>query len=85
MFNWKEPMLDPPEPEVVKQCAWCGEDICIGDGYYDLGDGNWVCDSCMESAHHTADQDDIYDPWEDLRVEQAIEDWKEMKYGDGTD
>ncbi len=71
-----EPNMDPPEPEPVKSCAWCGEDICIGDGYYAIDNDDWVCEGCMESAYHTAEQDDICDPWEDLRVEEAIEKWK---------
>lgn len=72
----KEPNLDPPEPESINECAWCGEDICVGEGYYELPGGAWVCDSCMEDVHKTAEASDIEDPWEDLLVEEAIERWK---------
>lgn len=70
------PPLDPPEPEVVTQCSWCGEDICVGDDYYETPDGAWVCQYCMDVAHKIAEAKDIIDPWEDLRIEEAIEKWK---------
>lgn len=72
----KEPNLDPPEPTVIAKCAWCGEDICEGEGFYELPNDEWVCDFCMEDVHKTAELDDQVDPWEDLRVEEAIEKWK---------
>ena len=71
-----EPLLDPPEPEVISQCVWCDEDICVGDDYYELPDGTWVCEYCMNSAHKVAEPKDIIDSWEDIRVEEAIEKWK---------
>lgn len=76
----KEPPIDPPEPETIAKCAWCGEDICVGDGYYELPDEEWVCDFCMEDVHKTAELGDIVDPWEDSRIEEAIEAWKEKKH-----
>ncbi len=80
MGDWrylpKEPPLEPPEPEVVAKCSWCGEDICDGDGFYELPNDELVCDSCMEDVHKVADITELVDPWEDLRVEEAIEKWK---------
>lgn len=80
MGDWrylsKEPPMEPPEPKPVNSCAWCGGDIFEGEGYYKLPNDDWVCDSCMEDVHKTAELKDLVDPWEDLRVEEAIEKWK---------
>ena len=38
--------INPPEsePTVVGECAYCGEDITIGEDYYDI-EGEIVCES----------------------------------------
>lgn len=65
------------EPKAVYACAWCGEDICDGDEYYELPNGDIVCADCIADCKHTAEADEEdEDPWEDSRVEAAIERWK---------
>lgn len=65
------------EQEPVHVCAWCGESIYPGDEFYELPNGVIVCMDCMDECKHTAEEEEEpEDPWEDLRVEQAIERWK---------
>ena len=67
------------EPKAIYTCAWCGEDICEGDEYYELPNGDHVCECCMDGCKCTAEAEEADDPWEDIRVEEAIERWKESR------
>ena len=41
--------LRPPdnEAEKITECWECGEDICVGEEYYNI-DGNHYCDLCID-------------------------------------
>lgn len=80
-----EPDMSPPEPTALFQCDWCEEDICAGDEYYELQNGEKVCEYCMRDCKKTAEEEMRIDPWEDLRVDAAIEEWKEKKHGEKKD
>ncbi len=42
------------EPPVVHKCLHCGEDISVGDVYYDI-DGEPWCEECIRFARTVAE------------------------------
>lgn len=44
------------EKKLYALCEWCGEEIYVGDSYYDL-QGEIVCDSCIIDCSRTAEED----------------------------
>ncbi len=47
--DWKEPRLDPPEPQIIGTCADCGEAIYEGETYFRLR-GDDYCWACVMAA-----------------------------------
>ncbi len=52
-----EPRLDPPEPKPLFACDDCGEDIFLGDDYYEICGGRY-CVECVEDRRRTAEEGD---------------------------
>lgn len=45
------------EPKVAFNCDWCGDEIYLGDDYYDIA-GDKVCEDCLNNeVKHTAEID----------------------------
>lgn len=38
--------LDEPRRTAVHTCRYCGNDICVGDNAYRVGDDIWYCEYC---------------------------------------
>lgn len=48
-----------PEPAVVYVCSGCGEDVHVGDTYYEIA-GDIYCEECIEDAKKEASIDEDY-------------------------
>lgn len=48
-LSWAQAQYDrqePPEPKPILHCSKCGDDICEGERYFHLDEGD-VCENCL--------------------------------------
>ena len=82
MYQLKsEPPLDPPEPTVALYCDNCGNEIYVGEDYWDIN-GDRICrdclddwlDRCKKEAEYPdydgPDPDEEYDRWKDRQMDE---------------
>ena len=75
-----EPPMDPPEPDVAFHCDCCGEEIYVGEDYYEIEDVR-ICKECLiewmdkyykkeaEAEEYEPDPDRAYDEWRDKQMD----------------
>lgn len=47
---------EAPQAQVITVCDICGEDICSGDSYYRIGNGE-ICSDCIDEFKEIAEEE----------------------------
>lgn len=64
--------MNDTQDEVTAECFECGEKIHAGENYYQLSNGDYICEHCYEESYITCEHCGKV-----LRVEDAIVAWDE--------